>query len=51
MVFLELLREPGISSYVMVGMALQKSGVFNNIRTRLYLQGTYWDSPRGMEAQ
>ena len=37
MVFLELRREPGIYSHVMAGMALQKSCVFSNIRTPLYL--------------
>ena len=51
MIFLELRQEPGIYSVVMAGMSLQKSCVCSNIRTPLYLRGTDWDSPRGMEAQ
>ena len=51
MIFLELRQEPGTYSRVMVGMALQKSCMFSDIRTPVYLRGTAWDSPRGMEAQ
>ena len=51
MVFLELHQEPGIYSHLMAGMALQKSCMFSDIRTPVYLRGTARDSPQGMEAQ
>ena len=51
MVFLELRREPGVYTRVMVAMILQSSCLFRDVRTPVLLRGTPQETPRGFLAQ
>ena len=49
--FLELWREPWVYSRVTVGMILQSSCLFSDIKTPVYLRGTPQESPWDLEGQ